>query len=70
MKEEDNISFISLISLRVLKLNIINFFLDLLSLKDIDLEINVSLRVNVSLRLLSLNREKSVKVTYLSLFRI
>ena len=70
MREEDNVSFISLISLRVLKLSIINFFRDLLSLKDIDLEIDVSLRIDIFLRLLSLNREKSVKVTYLSLVRV
>lgn len=70
MREEDNVSFISLTSLRVLKLSIINFFRDLLSLKDIDLEIDVSLRIDIFLRLLSLNREKSVKVTYLSLVRV
>ena len=68
MREIDKISFISLIFFRALKLSFINFFLDLLNLKDIDLKINVSLKVDVflrldvSLRLLSLNRE-GVKVT-------
>ena len=69
MREEDNVSFISLIFFRALKLSFINFFLNLLSLKDIDLKINVSLRIDVFLRLLSLNQE-SVKVTYSPLLRI
>ena len=75
MREKDNVSFISLIFFRALKLNFINFFLDLLNLKDINLEIDVSLRINVFLRtnvfleLLSLNRE-NVEVTCLSLLRM
>ena len=69
MRGGDNVSFISLIFFKALKLNFIDFFLNLLSLKDIDLEIDVSLRINVSLRSLSLNRE-NVKVTCSSLLRI
>ena len=63
MREGDNVSFISLIFFRALKLSFINFFLGLLSLKDIDLEIDVFLR------LLSLNRE-SVEITYSLLLRV
>ena len=70
MKGGDNVLFISLIFFRALKLSFINFFLDLLSLKDIGLKIVVSLEIDISLRLLSLNREKGVKVTCLFLFRI
>ena len=70
VREKDNVSFIFLVFFRVLKLKIINFFLSLLSLKDINLKISVFLRIDIFLKLLSLNREKSVKVTYLSLYRI
>ena len=70
MREEDNVLFISLIFFRALKLSFIDFFLNLLSLKDIDLKIDVSLEIDIFLRLLSLNREKGVEVIYLSLSRI
>ena len=62
VKGGDKISFVSLIFFRALKLSFISFFLDSLSLKGVDLEIDVSLGVGVSLRSLSLNRE-GVEVT-------
>ena len=57
MREEDNVLFIFLTFFKILKLSITNFLLDLLSLKDINLEISVFLKISVFLRLLSFNRE-------------
>ena len=69
VREEDKISFISLIFFKALKLSLISFFLDLLSLKDIDLKVDVSLKIDVFLKLLSLNRE-NIKITCSPLFRV